>query len=131
MSRLQLYSKRSGLLLTIRMQVIKMERFYVTVDDTENFWIGDRNDKMAFPIRFNGFIDPDHIKKIADEMNKLAKQQDDVISYNELDKILEDVFEMYLEIFKLDKMDFNEFAILENILIKMQNKLKEVRYGKQ
>lgn len=107
-----------------------MERFYVT-DEVDNIWIGDRNDEMAFPIRHNGFIDTKNIKRIADEMNKLAKQQDDIISYDKLDEILEDVFGMYLEIFKQDKMNFNEFAILENILIKMQNKLKEVRYGKQ
>ena len=108
-----------------------MERFYV-VDDTDKFiWIGDRNDETAFPISHNGFVDPKDIKRVSDEMNKLAKQQGDVISYDDLDEILEDVFEMYLEIFKQDKMNFNEFAILENVLIKMQNKLKEVRYGKQ
>lgn len=107
-----------------------MERFYVE-DNVDNIWIGDRNDEMAFPIRYNGFIDIENIQKIADEMNALAKQQDDVISYDELDKILEDVFELYLDIFKNDQMNFNEFAILENILIKMQNKLKEARYVKQ
>ena len=108
-----------------------MERFYAVVDDTDNFWIGDRNDKTAFPIRYNGFIDSENIKKIADEMNALAKQQEDVISYDDLDEILEDVFELYLDIFKNDQMNFTEFAILENILMKMQNKLKEARYGKQ
>lgn len=108
-----------------------MERFYVVDDADKYIWIGDRNDETAFPVSRNGLIDSKDIKKISDEMNKLAKQQDDVISYDKLDEILEDVFELYLDIFKNKQMNFNEFAILENILIKMQNKLKEVRYGKQ
>lgn len=50
---------------------------------------------------------------------------DKKISAQEFLKIVEDVYHDYLKMFELDKMSFTDFAILENVLIKIQNKVKE------
>lgn len=52
---------------------------------------------------------------------------DNTITYKELDKIINKVMEGYLNILQAGNMSFSEFAILENILLKLNEELKQKR----
>ena len=51
---------------------------------------------------------------------------DKQITEKQTHKIISDVFEDYTNLYASNRMDFREFAIIENILIKLQLKFKEV-----
>lgn len=46
------------------------------------------------------------------------------ITYKELDKIINKVMEGYLNMLQAGNMSFSEFAILENILLKLNEELR-------
>jgi len=54
---------------------------------------------------------------------------DNTITYKELDKIINELMEGYLNMLKAGNMSFSEFAILENILLKLYEGLKQKRDG--
>jgi hypothetical protein len=54
---------------------------------------------------------------------------DNTITYKELDKIINELMEGYLNMLKAGNMSFSEFAILENILLKLNEGLKQKRDG--
>lgn len=47
------------------------------------------------------------------------------LTYKEVLGLIEGVYQDYFRLFQHDKMEFRDFAILENVLIKIQEKLKE------
>lgn len=49
----------------------------------------------------------------------------DSIEYIKLSKIIEDVCEPYTMLFRSGNMTFSEFAIIENILVKLDARLRE------
>ena len=52
---------------------------------------------------------------------------DKTITYKELDKIINEVMEGYLNMLRVGNMSFSEYAILENVLLKLNEGLKEKR----
>lgn len=54
---------------------------------------------------------------------------DNTITYRELDKIIDNVMKGYLNMLQAGNMSFSEFAILENILLKLNEELKQKREG--
>lgn len=49
------------------------------------------------------------------------------LTHRQVLDLIEEVYQDYLNIFQDNKMEFRDFAILENVLIKIQEKLKEVK----
>lgn len=49
------------------------------------------------------------------------------LTYRQVLDLIEEVYKDYFRIFQDDKMEFKDFAILENVLIKIQEKLKEAK----
>lgn len=47
------------------------------------------------------------------------------LTYRQVLDLIEEVYSDYFKIFQNDKMEFRDFAILENVLIKIQEKFKE------
>ena len=54
---------------------------------------------------------------------------DNTITYKELDKIINEVMEGYLSMLQAGNMSFSEFAILENVLLKLNEGLKQKKEG--
>lgn len=54
---------------------------------------------------------------------------DNTITYKELDKIINGVMEGYLNMLQAGNMSFSEFAILENVLLKLNEGLKQKKEG--
>ena len=52
---------------------------------------------------------------------------DKTITYKELDKIINEVMEGYLNMLRVGNMSFSEYAILENVLLKLNEGLKQKR----
>ena len=52
---------------------------------------------------------------------------DKTITYKELDEIINEVMEGYLNMLRVGNMSFSEYAILENVLLKLNEGLKEKR----
>ena len=52
----------------------------------------------------------------------------DQISIEELQEIIQTIFTDYITHYQADKMSFSEFVIVENILIKIDAKLRERGY---
>ena len=55
--------------------------------------------------------------------------RNNTITYKELDKIINKVMEGYLNMLQAGNMSFSEFVILENILLKLNDELKQKREG--
>ena len=49
------------------------------------------------------------------------------LTHRQVLDLIEEVYQDYFIIFQNDKMEFRDFAILENVLIKIQEKLKETK----
>lgn len=49
------------------------------------------------------------------------------ITYKELDKIIIDVTEGYMNMLKVGYMSFGEFVIIENLLLKINERLNQKR----
>lgn len=49
------------------------------------------------------------------------------LTHRQVLDLIEEVYTDYFRIFQDDKMEFKDFAILENVLIKIQEKLKEAK----
>lgn len=49
------------------------------------------------------------------------------LTHRQVLDLIEEVYKDYFGIFQDDKMEFKDFAILENVLIKIQEKLKEAK----
>lgn len=49
----------------------------------------------------------------------------DSIEYTKLSRIIEEVCEPYTTMFRAGHMTFSEFAIMENIVVKLNEKLRE------
>ena len=47
------------------------------------------------------------------------------ITYRELDKIINEVMEGYLNLLQAGNMSFSEYAILENVLLRLNEGLKQ------
>ena len=47
------------------------------------------------------------------------------ITYRELDKIINEVMEGYLNMLQAGNMSFSEYAILENVLLRLNEGLKQ------
>ena len=54
---------------------------------------------------------------------------DNTITYKELDKIINGVMEGYLNMLQAGNMSFSEYAILENVLLKLNEGLKQKKEG--
>lgn len=52
---------------------------------------------------------------------------DKTITYRELDKIINEVLKGYLNMLKAGNMSFSEFAILENVLLKINEGIEQKR----
>ena len=48
------------------------------------------------------------------------------ITSEETYKIMREVFDYYIELYQMGKMDFKDFSIIENIWIKLELRFKEV-----
>lgn len=51
------------------------------------------------------------------------------ITYKELDKIITDATEGYMNMLRAGHMSFSEFAIIENLLLKINDGLNQKRDG--
>lgn len=49
------------------------------------------------------------------------------MTYRQIMDLIEEVYSDYFRMFRDDRMEFRDFAILENVLIKIQEKLKEAK----
>ena len=48
------------------------------------------------------------------------------ITSAEASKIVKEVFDDYIQLYQMDRIDFKDFVLIENILIKLQLKFEEV-----
>ena len=48
-----------------------------------------------------------------------------IFSQKDIEKIVDRVYKGYLNIFYANKMNFTEFAILENVLIRLQEEIRK------
>ena len=47
-----------------------------------------------------------------------------IFTEEEVSKILNDVFGGYVQHYQADKMNFNDFVIIENLMMKLQNEFR-------
>lgn len=76
------------------------------------------------------------LKQIVNKLNELHEEKeiainkDNAITYKELDKIVIEVMEGYLNMLQAGNMSFSEFAILENVLLKLNEGINKKKRSK-